>query len=105
MNHIAIRNLYPNVDTIIENDPEWIIIDSTGRPVEIDMQMVADETARLRAAVDATEYMRKRALEYPSLRHLADAMYWSSRGDNAKLDAYYAACEAVKTKYPKGGVE
>lgn len=39
--------------------------------------------------------------EYPPLADLADAMYWASQGDNTKLDNYYAACEAVKLKYPK----
>jgi hypothetical protein len=35
------------------------------------------------------------------LKELADALYWSSKGDNKKLDEYYAKCEAVKLKYPK----
>jgi hypothetical protein len=35
------------------------------------------------------------------LSEFADAMYWASKGDQAKLDAYYAACEAVKIAYPK----
>jgi hypothetical protein len=35
------------------------------------------------------------------LKELADALYWSSKGDNTKLDEYYAKCEAVKLKYPK----
>ena len=39
--------------------------------------------------------------EYPPLADFADAMYWSSKGDDSKLTAYYAACDAVKTKYPK----
>lgn len=39
--------------------------------------------------------------EYPPLVDFADAMYWASKGDNTKLDNYYAACEAVKQKYPK----
>jgi hypothetical protein len=42
-----------------------------------------------------------RKMEYPPLTDLADAMYWASQGDNTKLDNYYAACEAVKLKYPK----
>ena len=46
-------------------------------------------------------YKAARAKEYPPLEDLADAMYWSSQGDNTKLEAYYAACEAVKQKYPK----
>lgn len=48
-----------------------------------------------------TEYKRQRAIEYPPLVDFADAMYWSSRGDNTKLNAYYAKCEEVKAKYPK----
>lgn len=48
-----------------------------------------------------TLYKADRVKEYPSLSEFADAMYWASRGDNTKLQAYYAACEAVKQKYPK----
>ncbi len=48
-----------------------------------------------------TEYKRQRAIEYPDIKEFADAMYWSSKGDNTKLDAYYAACQAIKDKYPK----
>ena len=43
--------------------------------------------------------------EYPPLVNLADAMYWASKGDDSHLTAYYAACEAVKTKYPKPEAE
>jgi len=51
--------------------------------------------------VESHTYLVLRANEYPPLTDLADAMYWSSQGDNTKLEAYYAACEAVKLKYPK----
>ena len=47
------------------------------------------------------EYVRNRMEEYPYVSELADALYWSNQGDNTKLDAYYAACAAVKSKYPK----
>jgi hypothetical protein len=47
-------------------------------------------------------YQEKRAREYPSLKDLADAMYWQQNGDESKMIAYLAACEAVKLKYPKG---
>ena len=50
---------------------------------------------------DYEQYKNKRAFEYPPLADFADAMYWASQGDNTKLDNYYAACEAVKLKYPK----
>ena len=52
--------------------------------------------------VETAETVReKRALKYPSLTDLADAMYWNSKGDDSKLTAYYAACEKVKTDNPK----
>jgi hypothetical protein len=43
----------------------------------------------------------KRQGEYPPLADFADAMYWSSKGDDSKLTSYYEKCDAVKTKYPK----
>lgn len=43
--------------------------------------------------------LRKR--EYPSAAELGDALYWQAKGDNSKMDAYLAKCEAVKLKYPK----
>jgi hypothetical protein len=46
-------------------------------------------------------YAEMRALEYPSAGVLADAMYWQAKGDSTKMEAYLAACEAVKRKYPK----
>jgi hypothetical protein len=62
---------------------------------------VEAEVARLQAEYDAKEYQRQRVPEYPDLKELADALYWSSKGDTTKLDEYYAKCEAVKLKYPK----
>lgn len=49
-----------------------------------------------------TQYKQSRISEYPPLQDLADALYWQSKGDNSKMEAYVAACEAVKEKYPKG---
>lgn len=48
-----------------------------------------------------TEYQRLRAPEYPSLKELADALYWNSKGDASHLEQYYEKCEEVKNKYPK----
>ncbi len=60
-----------------------------------------EEVVRLQIEYNQKEYQRKRAREYPDLKDLADALYWSSKGDNTKLDEYYAKCEAIKLKYPK----
>ena len=44
---------------------------------------------------------RLRQAEYPPLADLADALYWQSKGDSSKMDAYNAAVEAVKQRFPK----
>ena len=60
------------------------------------------EKERLLQEYLALEYQRKRKAEYPPLADLADAIYWQAQGDESKMTAYVAACEAVKVKYPKG---
>lgn len=44
---------------------------------------------------------RLRREAYPPLANLADALYWQTRGDSTKLEAYHAAVAAVKARYPK----
>jgi len=51
--------------------------------------------------VHTERYDELRRREYPSAAELGDALYWQSKGDNTKMDAYLAKCEAVKKKYPK----
>lgn len=43
-------------------------------------------------------YAQKRMAEYPSLLDYIDGVV---KGDQAQIDAYVAACLAVKAKYPK----
>ena len=102
MNHDAIYRAYSNVVRI---DDATGAFDSDGNQVTIDQSLVDAAAAKIQAELDATQYQRNRQPEYPDMADLADALYWSSKGDNTKLDAYYAACEAVKTKYPKPEVE
>jgi hypothetical protein len=68
------------------------------QPTEAELQAAYDAYV---AEQSATAYQRNRQPEYPSMATLADALYWSNQGDNTKLDEYYAACAAVKAKYPK----
>ena len=98
MNHSAIRRAYSNAVTIDDGAGAF---DADGNQIELDQALVDAAAAEIQAELDATQYQRDRQPEYPSLADLADAMYWSSKGDETKLDAYYAACEAVKAKYPK----
>lgn len=50
------------------------------------------------ASVAALPYGAKRAAEYPPITDYLDGVV---KGDQAQIDAYIAACQAVKTKYPK----
>ena len=92
----AIQSLVPMAQVVERADGiEWI--DPAVAPVtdaEIDAEM-----ARLQAESDALDYQRKRAAEYPDFRDYLDGIV---KGDQAQIDAYVAACLAVKAKYPKG---
>jgi hypothetical protein len=50
------------------------------------------------ARIAAIPYTHKRAAEYPDFRDYLDGLV---KGDQAQIDAYFAACQAVKNKYPK----
>ena len=98
MNHEAISRSHPNVATI---SSKYGAFDADGNKIELDQALVDAAAAEIAAELAATEYQRQRAPEYPSMADLADALYWNSTGDSTKLDEYYAACAAVKAKYPK----
>ena len=67
--------------------------------------LVQSDIDSARATLDAdyakVKYKDDRQPLYPPLEDFADAMYWNSKGDSTKLEAYYAACEKVKTDNPK----
>jgi hypothetical protein len=73
---------------------EWLDTEQT-QPTEAELTA---EVARLQAEYDSTEYQRKRAAEYPPMSDYLDGVV---KGDQAQIDAYVAACLAVKAKYPK----
>ena len=98
MNHEAIYRSHPNVVTI---SSKYGAFDADGNQIELDQALVDAAAAELAAEAAATQYQRDRAPEYPSLATFADAYYWAQKGDNTKMDEYVAACDAVKTKYPK----
>jgi hypothetical protein len=99
--HQAIGSLLPGAEFSIRDD-DYNTIDWWDevyqKPTE---EEVESEVARLQTEYNQQEYQRLRAPEYPDLKELADALYWSSKGDTTKLDEYYAKCEAIKLKYPK----
>lgn len=63
------------------------------------VQITDAEAATLRAAnAPVLTYAQKRAAEYPPMTDYLDGI---AKGDQAQVDAYVAACLAVKAKYPK----
>ena len=86
--HSAIYKLYPNV-TIIRGD---VAYDKDNNEVTYDNNVVE-------ALVASEAYKEKRAAEYPSYTDYLDGIV---KGDNAQVQAYIDACNAVKNKYPKG---
>ena len=59
--------------------------DEVGNPVLIDR-------------VDTRSYKQKREAGYPPITDYIDGVV---KGDQAQIDTYIAACQAVKAKYPK----
>ena len=58
-----------------------------------------EEAAQIVAAnAPVLTYAQKRAAEYPPMTDYLDGIV---KGDTAQVDAYIAACLAVKAKYPK----
>jgi hypothetical protein len=94
----AILSLVPGAEvTVTGNVVQW----HNPSIAPVTEEQIATELARLQAQYDANEYQRFRVDEYPPLTDLADALYHQSKGDETKLTAYLAKCEAVKQKYPK----
>ena len=84
----AVFALNPNV-AVIRGD---VAYDADGNEVAYDKTAVE-------AYVQANAYKELRAAEYPDFREYLDGIV---KGDQAQIDAYIAACQAVKNKYPKG---
>jgi hypothetical protein len=88
----AVQSLRPGAEWILRGDElEWLDQNQT-QPTEAE---ITAEVARLQAEYEAKEYQRQRAAEYPSFADQFDLLY------HGGYDAWKAAIDAVKTKYPK----
>jgi hypothetical protein len=94
----AILSLRPGSEWVLGGD-EYSGLDWLSEDIEkpSEEELVA-EAERLQAEYDALEYQRLRAEEYPDYRDYLDGIV---KGDQEQVDAYIAACQAVKEKYPK----
>ena len=62
------------------------------------VQITDAEAQALRPVPPELTYAQKRVAEYPPMADYIDGIV---KGDTAQVDAYVAACLAVKAKYPK----
>ena len=91
-------------DAIYKVYPDCVRIDDSTGAFKADgtkITLVQSDIDAARIELDKLKYKDTRQPLYPSLGDFADAMYWNSKGDSTKLEAYYAACEKVKTDNPK----
>ena len=95
----AIKIAHTDVVTI---DDDITAFDKDGNTVTLDEDKIKIELDKLTADYDATEYQRKRVVEYPSVENQLD-MLWHAMDDGTltKVDAFYDINKAVKDKYPK----
>ena len=98
MDHEAIYKAYPDVVSIGDNLGAF---KADGTQITLVQSDVDAARTTLDAEAAAIAYQSVRQPLYPSLGDFADAMYWNSKGDSTKLEAYYTACEKVKTDNPK----
>jgi len=94
----AIENLRPNSKWVIEDNNYDKLIWKDEEQTKPTEEEIATEVSRLQAEYDAKEYQRLRAAEYPPITDYIDGVV---KGDQEQIDAYIAACQAVKDKYPK----
>ena len=91
----ALQSLRPGAQWVLRGGAlDWMDSEQS-KPTEAE---ITAEVARLQAAHEANEYQRKRVAEYPPMADYLDGVV---KGDQAQIDAYVAACLAVKAKYPK----
>ena len=98
LDHEAIRKAYPDAVTI---DDSTGVFKADGSKINLVQSEIDSARTTLNTEAAAIAYQSIRQPLYPSLGDFADAMYWNSKGDSTKLEAYYAACEKVKTDNPK----
>ena len=98
LDHEAIRKAYPDAITVDDGTGAF---DKDGKSITLEQSKIDAARTTLNTEAAKIAYQSVRQPLYPSLGDFADAMYWNSKGDSSKLTAYYAACEKVKSDYPK----
>lgn len=91
----ALATLYPGTHWVLEGSDysglTWLEDNIVSKPTE----------EELTSWVAAHLYQELRSKEYPPAQDLADALVHKENGDASHYEAYVAACNAVKAKYPR----
>ena len=98
LDHQAIYKAYAG--TVVRIDDTAGAFDKDGKSVTLSKSKIDAARTTIDSEYAKVKYKDDRQPLYPSLGDFADAMYWNSKGDSTKLEAYYAACEKVKTDNP-----
>jgi hypothetical protein len=69
-----------------------------GNNMQIENLFTEEQIAQFTIEAENNAYKAKRQQEYPPVTDYLDAVV---KGDQAGIDAYISACNAVKAKYPK----
>ena len=93
----SIRAINPNANVVVKGEDISQIEWHNGTTPIAEADILAKQ-AELQTAYDNKEYQRNRAEEYPSIAEQLDLIYHAGVGG----DAFQAAIQAVKDKYPKG---
>ena len=96
--HEAIYKVYTDCVRIDDSKGAF---KADGTQITLVQSDIDSASATLDADYAKVKYKDDRQPLYPPLEDFADAMYWNSKGDSTKLEAYYTACEKVKTDNPK----
>jgi hypothetical protein len=80
----------------VEDDYDTTIEDSS---ISVEAGMPAAKREKTRSEIEGElSYATKRKAEYPPITDYIDGVV---KGNQSQIDAYIAACQAVKDKYPK----
>jgi hypothetical protein len=82
----------------LNNELHWLDNASFAHLLPSGCVEITDAEAEALRPTHELTYAEKRAAEYPDYRDYLDGVV---KGDQAQIDAYIAACQAVKAKYPK----
>ena len=98
MEHKAIRELYPDVHSIVDGADGRICTDVDGKVVEIAAADVAVKLAELNTNFNAQKIQQNRRQAYLAE---ADTLYFEEQADEVAAGTWAAKRAEIKARYPK----